>query len=77
LAFCRENQGCYFWSTLPEGDDPPVFGRENDAEPWRPEAMTVSEHLILACLLEAIFAMRLMAPATTGSSKESWTKSRG
>jgi len=26
LHFYCENQGCYFWSTLMHGDDPPIFG---------------------------------------------------
>ena len=27
IYFYCENQGVYQWSTLPHGDDPPVFGR--------------------------------------------------
>lgn len=54
LQFYVENQYCYQWGTLCEGDDPPVFGRENDADPWEPEGITLSEQLILACLFEAI-----------------------
>ena len=40
--------------TLPEGEDPPVFGRYRDSDPWEPEGICLSEHLILACLFEAI-----------------------
>jgi hypothetical protein len=54
LFFYVENQGVYQWSTLPDGDDPPVFGRYKDTDPWELEDVRVSEHLILACLLEAI-----------------------
>jgi hypothetical protein len=54
LEFYVENQYCYQWGTLSEGEDPPVFGRENPSDPWVPEGMTLSEHLILACLFEAI-----------------------
>jgi hypothetical protein len=54
LHFYCENQGCYFWSTLTHGDDPPVFGRYNSADPWEREDITLSEHLILACLFEAV-----------------------
>ena len=54
LFFYAENQGVYQWSTLPDGDDPPVFGRYNDGEPWEQERVRVSEHLILACLFEAL-----------------------
>jgi hypothetical protein len=54
LAFHMENQGCFFWSTLSTGDDPPVFGRESESEPWRQEVPTLSEHLILTAILEAV-----------------------
>lgn len=54
LLFYVENQGCYHWGTEPEGDDPPVFGREDDSDPWEAEGVSLSEHLILACLFEAI-----------------------
>jgi hypothetical protein len=54
LRFYCENQGCYFWSTLTQGDDPPVFGRYNSTDPWEQEDVTLSEHLILACLFEAV-----------------------
>jgi hypothetical protein len=54
LLFYTENQGCYFWSTLAKGEDPPVFGRAEMTGPWQPEGMTLTEHLILACLFEAI-----------------------
>jgi hypothetical protein len=54
LQFYVENQYVYQWATLPDGDDPPVYGRYEDHQPWQPEGMRVSEHLILACLFEAI-----------------------
>lgn len=54
LRFYCENQGVHFWSTLTHGEDPPVFGRYNSADPWEREDITLSEHLILACLLEAV-----------------------
>src|SRR5262249_19636290 len=54
LEFYVENQYCYQWGTLPGGDDPPVFGRKPPSGPWEPEGMTLSEHLILACLFEAV-----------------------
>lgn len=54
LRFYCENQGCYYWSTLIHGDDPPIFGRHDSADPWEQENVTLSEHLILACLLEAV-----------------------
>ena len=54
LHFYCENQGCYFWSTLTHGDDPPVFGRYQSTDPWADEGVTLSEHLILACLFEAV-----------------------
>jgi hypothetical protein len=54
LRFYIENQGVYDWSTLPHGDDPPVFGREACVGPWERENITLSEHLILVCLFEAM-----------------------
>lgn len=54
LLFYAENQFVYQWATVREGDDPPVFGRYESRDPWEPEGMRVSEHLILACLLEAV-----------------------
>lgn len=54
LRFYCENQGVYHWSTLTQGDDPPVFGRYQSTDPWAQEAVTLSEHLILACLFEAV-----------------------
>jgi hypothetical protein len=54
LHFYVENQGVYQWATLPDGDDPPVFGRYEYRGRWAREKTTLSEHLILACLFEAV-----------------------
>jgi len=54
LHFHVENQGVYEWSTLPYGDDPQVFGRYECKGLWTREKVTLSEHLILTCLFEAI-----------------------
>jgi hypothetical protein len=54
LHFHVENQGAYEWSTLPDGDDPPVFGRYECKGPWTREKVALSEYLILTCLFEAI-----------------------
>ncbi|HEX3939374.1 MAG TPA: hypothetical protein VHX43_17865 [Xanthobacteraceae bacterium] len=54
LHFYVENQGVYQWATLPNGDDPPVFGRYEYRGRWVREQTTLSEHLILACLFEAV-----------------------
>ena len=35
LHFHVENQGVYQWTTLPDGDDPPVFGRYKSADDGR------------------------------------------
>jgi hypothetical protein len=53
LLFQRENQAVYEWATLPEGEDPPVFGRYTE-QSWEKEEVSLSEHLILNCLFEAI-----------------------
>jgi hypothetical protein len=55
LLFYVENQGVYQWATLQHGDDPPVFGRFEGRGRWANEGITLSEHLILMCLFEAIF----------------------
>jgi hypothetical protein len=54
LIFYVENQGVYQWSRLPHGDDPPVFGRWERKGRWAQEKITLSEHLILMCLFEAV-----------------------
>jgi hypothetical protein len=54
LVFYGENQWCFEWATSVAGDDPPVFGRESEPDSWKPQGLRVSEHLILACLFEAI-----------------------
>jgi len=54
LLFYVENQWVYQWVTMPEGDDPPVLGRCKGDDRWESQRMTVSDHLILACLFEAI-----------------------
>jgi hypothetical protein len=54
LRFYYENQRVYHWSTLTHGDDPPVFGRCERRGPWVQEGVRLSEHLILACLFEAV-----------------------
>lgn len=54
IAFYQENQGGYFWSTLPQAEDPPVYGRQEPDLPWTPEGMTLSEFLIQVCLFEGI-----------------------
>jgi hypothetical protein len=54
VLFYVENQGVYQWSTLQHGDDPPVFGRYEGRGRWAKEGVTLSEHLILMCLFEAV-----------------------
>jgi hypothetical protein len=54
LFFYQENQYCYLWATLADGDDPPVFGRMDERDAWQPEGMVLSEHLILAAMFESI-----------------------
>jgi hypothetical protein len=57
LFFYVEEQGVHLWSTLPHGDDPPVFGRLRElAGPWEQEDVTLSEHQILTCLCEALWS---------------------
>jgi len=56
LRFYIENQGVYEWSTLPHGDDPPVFGPARLQAPMGTGKLTLSEHLILVCLFEALIS---------------------
>jgi hypothetical protein len=53
LLFYRENQNCYLWSTLPDGDDPMVFGRSSEENAWAVEGPRLTEHLIGAFVFEA------------------------
>jgi hypothetical protein len=50
----EDSQHAYQWSTLPDGEDPAVFGRYQDEESWQEEGVRLSEHLILACLHGAV-----------------------
>jgi hypothetical protein len=54
LYFYSECQGCHHWATLPHGDDPPVFSRSETTAPWEQEDITLSEHLVLACMFDAV-----------------------
>jgi hypothetical protein len=55
LLFYVENQGVYLWSTILDGDDPPVWGKFNESsKPWTEEGMSLSEFLIGVCLFESI-----------------------
>jgi hypothetical protein len=70
LHFYVENQGVYEWSTLPDGDDPPVFGRYDLRGRWAQEKVTLSEHLILMCLFEVVMRRR------TYSASAAWLHER-
>jgi hypothetical protein len=76
LFFYQENQYCYLWATLPEGNDPPVFGREDERDAWQPEGMLLSEHLILPRCSKPSSASRLTAPPPYGSTITSSKRSR-
>lgn len=54
FIFHEENQYCYVWATTNEEEDPPVYGREDESDPWQLEGLRVSEHLILTCIFESI-----------------------
>ena len=53
VLFYRENQSVYLWSTLPDGDDPMVFGRSCEEKAWVVEGPRLTEHLIGAFVSEA------------------------
>ena len=56
MVFYIEEQAVYLWATTSEGDDPPVWIRENeDDTDWEPEAETLSGFLLQAFLLDGIF----------------------
>ena len=64
VLFLSENQGGYGWATLPEGDDPPVWGSVDcGQEPWVEYGVSLSEFLIQACLFEAVNAAAYSASA--------------
>jgi len=54
LLYYLENQAVYRWATMAEGEDPLVFGRWEMNDPWEEEGIKLSEHLIGACILEAV-----------------------
>jgi hypothetical protein len=56
VRFLCENQGCYYWATLPEGEDPPVWGSVDEVGPWIEQGISLSEFLIQACIFEAVQA---------------------
>ena len=43
LEFAIENQGVYCWATDASCDDPPVFGRFEDSNPWVAEEPSLSK----------------------------------
>lgn len=56
LVFYVENQHVCSWATEPEGDDPPVYTRQNDFRAkWEREAASLSEFLLQMLLVEAVF----------------------
>ena len=65
VVFHVENQACYFWSTLRDGEDPPVFGRDAGNAPWIAEQVTLSEHLILNCISEIVMDLEYGACAVS------------
>jgi len=54
LLFYVENQGCYLWAIEPHVDDPPVFGQECGGKTWQSLGYSLSQHLMLACIFEAV-----------------------
>ena len=56
LIFYIEEQAVYLWATTSEGEDPPVWVRENEDEAeWESETDSLSGFLIQAVLLDGIF----------------------
>jgi hypothetical protein len=74
LLFYVENQGVYHWATMPEGNDPPVFGRYSDCDSWQLEGIRLSEHLILACLFEAIVCHSSYGASTAWLEKDKFSE---
>jgi hypothetical protein len=74
LVFYVENQGCYYWATGADGDDPPVFGRESESDPWEPENKSLSEHLIIACIFEAVMCHSPYGAWDVGLGEDAMTK---
>ena len=59
LVFVSENQGVWHVGTLPHGDDPPVWVRENeDGAPWQKLCDSLTEFLVTFCLHEIVFGAR-------------------
>lgn len=64
FLFYHENQYSYQWATTLESEDPPVYGRVEESEPWLLQNLRLSEHLILTCLFEAILSHAKFGAAT-------------
>lgn len=55
LVFAVENQGVYSWAVDPSADRCSVWGRFENADPWKAEEPQLSLFLLQFVLLEAIF----------------------
>ena len=56
LVFVWECQGVWWVGTLPEGDDPPVWVRDED-HPWQKLCDSLTEFLVTFCLHEIVFGL--------------------
>ncbi len=55
LVFWVENQGVWLWATTADGDDPPVYDRENvDGAVWQPTGEPLSTFLLHVAVFEAV-----------------------
>lgn len=71
LIFAWENQGVWSCSTTPEGKDPPVWVRIDDAA-WQPLCNSLTQFLVTLCLHETVFGAEHLgsAKSVTQSLKE-------
>jgi hypothetical protein len=68
ILFYTENQGCFYWTTLPEGDDPPVWGDTRDfGSVEQPEEPTLSQFLAHIAIFEGIIASGHIGYAATAA----------
>ncbi len=59
LVFWVENQGVWLWATTADGDDPPVYDRENvDGAGWQPTGEPLSTFLLHVAVFEAVMGAR-------------------
>ncbi|PPK65025.1 hypothetical protein V5P93_004230 [Actinokineospora auranticolor] len=71
LVFWEENQGAWSWAIDADGDDPPVYDRENvDGAVWQPTGEPLSTFLLHVAVFEAVMGSAFGACACVVSQAQ-------